>query len=109
MNPVINVVSSNCRTEHKQHQPSCPFLKIKDPYEITVGDILELEKAATENLIVRLYFSIVLYPLLLVNIQKAGSSHGIEVNISTSTQPATIQSSSTWGYMYVHVVYRPYV
>ena len=41
------------RTEHKQNHPSCPFLKIKDPYNITVGDILELEKAAIENFIVR--------------------------------------------------------
>ena len=40
------------RAEHKQHRPDCPFLKIKDPYNITVGDILDLEKTATENFIV---------------------------------------------------------
>ena len=46
------------RTEHKQHHPNCPFLKIKDPYSITFGDVLELEKAAMENYIVRLIVKI---------------------------------------------------
>lgn len=33
--------------EHVQHKPSCPFIqKIKDPYAITVGEALELEKFA---------------------------------------------------------------
>ena len=39
--------------EHKRHQPKCAFLKIKDPYAITVGQVLDLEKAAMENFIVR--------------------------------------------------------
>ena len=32
--------------------PSCPFLKIKDPYKITVGDVLDLERKAFEYAIV---------------------------------------------------------
>jgi len=40
--------------EHKRHMPSCPFLKIKDPYDITVGDVLDLEKKAFEYAIVSL-------------------------------------------------------
>jgi uncharacterized protein YlbG (UPF0298 family) len=50
---VIQCVSFISRAEHKQHRPDCPFLKIKDPYNIAVGDILDLEKTATENFIVR--------------------------------------------------------
>lgn len=34
--------------EHKRHSKDCPFLKIKNPYTITVGDILNLEKKAME-------------------------------------------------------------
>ena len=48
----INLYSYVNRTEHKQYCPNCPFLKIKDPYNITVGDILQLEKAAVENFFV---------------------------------------------------------
>ena len=39
--------------EHKSHQPKCAFLKIRDPYAITIGDILDLERAAISNVIVR--------------------------------------------------------
>ncbi len=38
--------------EHKSHQPKCAFLKIKDPYAVTVGDVLDLEKAAISNFLV---------------------------------------------------------
>jgi len=34
--------------------PSCPFLKIRDPYDITVGDVLDLERKAFEYAIVSL-------------------------------------------------------
>ena len=40
--------------EHKSHSASsaCPFLKIKDPYQLTVGDVFKLEKKALQYLIV---------------------------------------------------------
>ena len=40
--------------EHKNHSSSsaCPYLKIKDPYQITVGDVLKLEKRALQYAIV---------------------------------------------------------
>jgi len=41
------------RAEHKKHKPACPFLKIKDPYHITVEDVIMLEKKALETYIVR--------------------------------------------------------
>lgn len=41
-----------CSAEHKSHVPSCPFLKIKDPYKMTVGDVLDLERKALECAIV---------------------------------------------------------
>nr|CAR65327.1 survivin-like [Suberites domuncula]CAR65328.1 survivin-like [Suberites domuncula] len=43
--------SDNPRDEHKRCQPGCDYLKLKDPYTITVGDILDLEKAAYEHYI----------------------------------------------------------
>ena len=43
---------SPCSAEHKSHVPSCPFLKIKDPYKITVSDVLDLERKALEWAIV---------------------------------------------------------
>ena len=41
--------------EHKRHSKDCPFLKIKNPYTITVGDILTLERKALEYYIVSNY------------------------------------------------------
>ena len=41
-----------CRSEHKKHVPNCGFLKIKDPYKITVENVLDLEKKALETFIV---------------------------------------------------------
>ena len=38
--------------EHKRHSKDCPFLKLKNPYTITVGDILDLERKALEYYIV---------------------------------------------------------
>ena len=38
--------------EHKKLSPKCAFLKIKDPYAITVGDSLDLERTAIRNYIV---------------------------------------------------------
>lgn len=37
--------------EHKKLSPKCAFLKIKDPYAITVGDSLDLERTAIRNYI----------------------------------------------------------
>ncbi|CAI8039469.1 Baculoviral IAP repeat-containing protein 5 [Geodia barretti] len=39
------------RSEHKKHVPNCGFLKIKDPYKITVENVLDLEKKALETFI----------------------------------------------------------
>lgn len=36
------------RVEHKKHSPKCPFLKLKDPYQITMGDVIGLEHAAID-------------------------------------------------------------
>ena len=42
------------RSEHARHVPTCPFINtVKDPYTITVGDVLQLEKSAAELFIVR--------------------------------------------------------
>ena len=40
------------RSEHKKHVPNCGFLKIKDPYRITVENVFDLEKKALETFIV---------------------------------------------------------
>ena len=38
-----------------RHKPSCPFIqRIKDPYTITVGEALELEKFAIKARVVSL-------------------------------------------------------
>ncbi|KAL5473051.1 hypothetical protein EMCRGX_G027492 [Ephydatia muelleri] len=34
--------------QHRNHEPDCPFLSIKDPYNITVADVIELERKAME-------------------------------------------------------------
>lgn len=35
--------------EHKKHRPDCPFVKkVKDPYNITVGEAIDLEKEAVK-------------------------------------------------------------
>ena len=39
-------------SEHKSHSPKCAFLKLKDPNSITVGEALDLERAALKNFIV---------------------------------------------------------
>lgn len=39
------------REEHKRHSPNCAYLKLKDPYKITFGEMLDLEKSACENYI----------------------------------------------------------
>ena len=41
-----------CRKEHQQHSANCPYNNIKDPYKMTVGDVLELEKCAAKMFIV---------------------------------------------------------
>ena len=41
-----------CSKEHKKHSPNCAFLKIKDPYKMTVENVLDLEKKALEQFIV---------------------------------------------------------
>ena len=38
----------NSRKEHQRHSPDCPFLKVKDPYQITVGEMIDLEHAALD-------------------------------------------------------------
>ena len=41
------------RQEHKDHSPDCPYInKVKNPYTITVGEMLELEKSACKLFIV---------------------------------------------------------
>ncbi len=41
------------RKEHQQHSSDCHFINnIKDPYNITVGDVFELEKSAAKMFIV---------------------------------------------------------
>lgn len=34
--------------QHRSHEPDCPYLEINDPYNITVADVIELEKKAME-------------------------------------------------------------
>lgn len=48
----LSVALCCCRAEHQRCKPSCPFLKIKDPYHITVKDMIELEKKALEAFVV---------------------------------------------------------
>ena len=50
--PLSHVPSLSRRAEHKKHVPSCGFLKVKDPYKITVENVLDLEKKALETFIV---------------------------------------------------------
>lgn len=61
------------REEHKRCSPKCPFLKVKDPYNITVGDVLDLEKAAIDFHIVR--STIVEYYILCVVNRRGILSH----------------------------------
>lgn len=44
-----------CREEHEKHSKQCSFIKtIKDPYLLTVGEMLELEKSSAKIFIVEL-------------------------------------------------------
>ena len=40
------------RAEHKRWSPKCAFVKVKDPYGITVANVLDLEKEAIEHFVV---------------------------------------------------------
>ena len=48
----IIIIISFCSKEHKSNRPKCQFLKLKDPYAITVGEVLDLERAALQHCIV---------------------------------------------------------
>ncbi len=38
--------------EHKKCSPKCAYLKVKDPHNITVAEVLDLEKAAIDYYVV---------------------------------------------------------
>lgn len=41
-----------CREEHRAHSAGCLFLKLKNPKEMTIAELLKLEAAAQVNLMV---------------------------------------------------------